>query len=113
MKEATVAQHDHGPVETRPSAVVVDEVKGMVWLLFTRNNDQVGVTSSGDDGRTWDKPRDITSAVKRTDWTWYATGPGNGIQLARGKHKGRLVIPCDHRVKGVADRRESSRSGSN
>ena len=26
-----------------------------------------------------------------------ATGPGTGIQLRQGEHKGRLVIPCDHR----------------
>ncbi|MBN1909094.1 MAG: exo-alpha-sialidase, partial [Pirellulales bacterium] len=27
------------------------------------------------------------------DWTWYATGPGAGIQLRNS----RLIIPCDHR----------------
>ncbi|MCA9080940.1 MAG: exo-alpha-sialidase, partial [Planctomycetaceae bacterium] len=30
------------------------------------------------------------------DWTWYATGPGSGIQMEAGPHQGRLVIPCDH-----------------
>ena len=34
--------------------------------------------------------------MKRPDWTWYATGPGSGIQIERGPHAGRLVIPCDH-----------------
>jgi sialidase-1 len=34
--------------------------------------------------------------VKAPDWTWYATGPGIGIQL----RSGRLVIPCDHAEKG-------------
>ena len=29
-------------------------------------------------------------------WTWYATGPGAGIQLQQGKYAGRLIIPCDH-----------------
>jgi sialidase-1 len=56
---------------------------------------------SSDDGSTWTRPRDITADVKKPDWTWYATGPASGIQLTRGKHKGRLVIPCDHRVGGV------------
>ncbi|MDP6445138.1 MAG: sialidase family protein, partial [Pirellulaceae bacterium] len=41
---------------------------------------------------------------------WYATGPGNAIQLTKGKHKGRLVIPCDHRVQSISDRRKSTRS---
>ena len=33
---------------------------------------------------------------KREGWGWYATGPVHGIQLQRGKHAGRLVVPCDH-----------------
>jgi sialidase-1 len=51
---------------------------------------------SDDHGKTWSKPVDITSQTKRPDWTWYATGPGIGIQIEHGPHKGRLVIPCDH-----------------
>src|SRR4029079_18176184 len=73
---------------------------GIIWLPFTRENDGVLVLSSSDSGRTWSKPREITTDVKEKNWNWYATGPGNGIQLARGKYKGRLVIPCDHRVNG-------------
>lgn len=81
-------------------APVVDADTGTVWLLFTRDNTDVFVTSSADDGATWSKPRKITAGVKRDDWTWYATGPGNGIQiqLTRGPKRGRLVIPCDNRV---------------
>ena len=78
---------------------VVDESTGTIWLPFCRDNDDVLVTSSSDDGRTWTKPRDITADVKRPGWGWYATGPGVGIQLKHGKHAGRLVIPCDHREK--------------
>ena len=29
---------------------------------------------------------------------WYATGPGNGIQIEKGEHAGRLVIPCNHNL---------------
>src|SRR5688500_17179616 len=79
---------------------VVDRATGRIWLPFTRDNDRVFMTSSADEGKTWAKPRDITTDVKASDWNWYATGPGNGIQLARGKNKGRLLIPCDHRVVG-------------
>ena len=88
---------------------VVDQKTGIIWLPFTRDNDDVFITSSNDDGKTWTKPQLITSRVKK-NWTWYATGPGNGIQLQRGPHKDRLVILCDHRVNGIADRRKSSRS---
>lgn len=93
-------------------APVVDQSTGLVWLLMTWNlgtdhekdihartskaTRRVFVTHSADDGRTWAAPKDITSAVKKPEWTWYATGPVNGIQLVRGKHAGRLVIPCNH-----------------
>lgn len=93
-------------------APVVDQSTGIIWLLMTWNlgtdhekdihartskaTRRVFVTHSADDGRTWAAPKDITSAVKKPEWTWYATGPVNGIQLVRGKHAGRLVIPCNH-----------------
>ncbi len=77
---------------------VVDQDTGRIWLPFCRNNDDVLVTFSDDDGKTWAKPREITDSVKEADWGWYATGPGVGIQLTRGNHKGRLLIPCDHRI---------------
>jgi sialidase-1 len=56
----------------------------------------VFVTHSRDDGVTWARPREITEAVKKPHWRWYATGPVNGIQLTRGAHKGRLVVPANH-----------------
>lgn len=89
---------------------VVDHESGTIWLPLTRDNDRVLILTSTDDGVTWSKPRDITSSVKKENWTWYATGPGNGIQLTQGKHRGRLVIPCDHRVKEEKDRNLSTRS---
>ena len=49
---------------------------------------------SADHGRTWSAAEDITAQAKKNCWTWYATGPGHGIQLASG----RLIIPCDHNV---------------
>ncbi len=79
---------------------VVDKTTGTVWLAFCRNNDRVFMTRSADDGLTWAKPEEITADVKEKDWGWYATGPGHGIQLTRGRQKGRLVFPCDHGVKG-------------
>ena len=93
-------------------APVVDRDTGTLWLLMTWNrgddheNDiytrrskdtrRVFVTSSTDDGASWAKPREITGSVKLTNWTWYATGPGSGIQIQNGAHQGRLVVACDH-----------------
>jgi len=78
---------------------VIDRTSGRIWLPFCRDNDDVLVTYSQDDGKTWARPREITQDVKQPQWGWYATGPGVGVQLERGTHKGRLVIPCDHRDK--------------
>lgn len=78
---------------------VVDRETGTIWLPFCRDNDQVFMTHSNDDGATWSQPDDITAAVKDENWGWYATGPGHGIQIQRGRYAGRLVIPCDHRIK--------------
>lgn len=89
---------------------VVDQQTGIIWLPFTRDNDAVLLTSSDDDGQSWSAPRNITTQVKKKTWQWYATGPGNGIQLQHGAQRGRLIIPCDHRLQAVADRQEASHS---
>ena len=91
---------------------VIDQQTGTIWLLLTwnrgddkepqiiaqtsRDTRRVFVTQSQDDGVSWAKPMEITAQAKQTNWTWYATGPGAGIQIERGPHRGRLVIPCDH-----------------
>ncbi|MDG2291320.1 MAG: sialidase family protein [Phycisphaerales bacterium] len=92
--------------------VVVDHVTGTMMLLTTHNlghdhereiidgtaegSRTVWVMRSDDDGLTWSDPDDVTAGVKDSTWTWYATGPGAGIQIKHGDHAGRLVIPCDH-----------------
>lgn len=77
-----------------------------IWLPFCSNpgtdanTRSVWLTYSDDDGKTWVTPRDITAQAKPADWTWYATGPGRGIETTQG----RLVIPADH-VDGFGVRR--------
>ena len=75
---------------------VVDRETGTIWLPFCRDNKDVLVTKSIDDGVSWSDPVDITADVKNPEWSWVATGPGVGIQLDHGPHKGRLLIPSDH-----------------
>lgn len=93
---------DAPPITVGNPAPVVDLLDpknpGRIWLPFTLENDRVFVTYSDDEGRTWSKRREITASVKNESWGWYATGPVHSIQLTRGKYRGRLVIPCDHRV---------------
>ena len=98
---------------------VVDKQTGTLWLLMTWNRAddseaqiiqqtsldtrRVFVTSSTNDGLTWAAPSEITPSVKPPHWTWYATGPGAGIQTERGPHAGRLIAPCDH-IEAVTQR---------
>lgn len=109
--ELEVVWDDGGNTCGNPCPVVDAKTK-TVWLLLTRNlgsdsegmivsgkskeSRSVWVTHSTDDGKTWAKPSEITKATKKPEWTWYATGPGVGIQLKSG----RLLIPCDSKSNG-------------
>lgn len=57
---------------------------------------RVYVMFSDTDGLSWKAPKEITSSVKKPDWTWYATGPCHGIQLQGETYKNRLVVPSNH-----------------
>lgn len=49
---------------------------------------------SDDDGIRWSTPVEVTAQVKRpVEVTSTATGPGIGIQLIRGRHAGRILMP--------------------
>jgi sialidase-1 len=92
--------------------VVVDRDTGVIWLFVIRTTGsdkeqaiiegrsrsvpRPWVLSSADDGRTWSAPVDVTTAIKRPEWTWYSLGPGIGIQL----RDGRLLIPGNHALAG-------------
>jgi sialidase-1 len=51
------------------------------------------VMHSDNEGRTWSAPSETTRPVKRPESASLASGPGVGIQLRRGAHHGRLVVP--------------------
>ncbi len=111
FSEPQIVWDDEGNTCGNPCPVV-DCKTGTIWLLMTHNlgSDRepqivarksqgtrtVWVSRSDDDGRTWSKPKEITAEVKRPEWSWYATGPGAGIQT----RDGRLVVPCDHIADG-------------
>ena len=60
------------------------------------------ILTSDDDGATWSAPQDVTATTKRPERaTTIASGPGIGIQLTRGPHKGRLIIPFNEGPYGV------------
>ncbi len=67
----------------------------------SKDTRRIFVTTSNDEGKNWTGPKEITSSVKKENWTWYATGPCHGIQLKSRAYKNRLVIPCDHIESGT------------
>jgi sialidase-1 len=104
---------DDGANSLNNPTAVVEQGAGRVFLMYQRipahmkerdKSVETGyegtnvycnfVTWSDDEGATWAKPVDITRTTKRpTRATTIASGPGIGIQLTRGPHKGRLIIP--------------------
>jgi sialidase-1 len=103
---------DDGPNTMGNPCPVVDRDTGTLWMAMTHNLGEdtekqildgtsrgtrtVWMMKSTDDGASWSKRAEITAAIKAPNWTWYATGPGIGIQTRAG----RLVIPCDHYLAG-------------
>jgi sialidase-1 len=105
-------QWSDGTTIGNPCAVV-DEESGRIWLAMYKGQFEVFITCSDDDGRTWTKPRDITTSVENPAWDWPESintefgeriiwaSPGIGIQLKHGPKAGRLIIPCHMRPKGL------------
>ena len=77
-----------------------DLIGNVYFAQSTKNPFRVANTSylwmsySDDDGQTWSAPRDITPGI-RQDWMKFlGTGPGTGIVLRTGEHKGRILVPA-------------------
>jgi sialidase-1 len=89
---------DQGPDVAGNPCPVVDRATGTIFLVYNTNpasdanRRSVWVTRSDDDGLTWSAGVDVTADVKGPRWSWYAVGPGRGVQL----FSGRLVVPADH-----------------
>ena len=62
-------------------------------IFRVSNTNYLWMSYSDDDGKNWSAPKDITYGIRK-DWMHFlGTGPGTGIALHSGPHKGRLVIP--------------------
>ncbi len=101
--------HEAGVLSlNNPQAVVLDS--GRILLMYQRS--KLGehkakpgfgddayftfVQHSDDDGQTWSSPRDVSRGVKRAERvTSVASGPGIGIVLQRGEHRGRMLMPMN------------------
>jgi sialidase-1 len=105
--------HDDGNHSLNNPTAVVEQESGRVFLMYQHipshlkeRGKEIATGLEGtniyrnlllwsdDDGATWTRPFDVTRTTKRaTNATTIASGPGIGIQLTRGAHKGRLIIP--------------------
>jgi sialidase-1 len=105
--------HEDGANSLNNPTVVQERESGRIFLMYQRIpahlKEHSATTATGldgpdiyrnllvwsdDDGKTWSKPQDVTATTKRPERaTTIASGPGIGIQLTRGAHRGRLIIP--------------------
>lgn len=99
MNPVATAQNLDKPGENTVNnpVAIVDHETGAVHFLYCLEYMRCFYIRSDDDGETWTEPVEITETFEafRPDYDWkvIATGPGHGIQLTRGEHGGRLVVP--------------------
>lgn len=95
-----ITESDTAPYRDLGNLYKQDELIGNVYFNTNTNspftisrNIFIWLSYSDDDGLTWSCPKDITAAVREPWMKFYGVGPGTGIALHTGAHKGRLVIP--------------------
>jgi len=87
------------------AALLLDRTNGRVWVLYDNGGHAAGrphrraikleLRFSDDEGASWSGAIDVESQNPglRPEGVDFLAGPGNGIQLARGTHAGRLIFP--------------------
>ncbi|MBQ7347556.1 MAG: exo-alpha-sialidase [Clostridia bacterium] len=85
-------QNGRGETLNNPVMIVGDD--GRLHFLFCCDVGRQGAfyTYSDDDGVTWSNPRDIKASLNRLAWDSLGFGPGHGICIQNGAHKGRLIV---------------------
>lgn len=79
---------------------VVDTENGKIFIFFTRwnklnadpKNNRAFMSVSTDNGISWSTPTDMTDEIIAPDMFSSGFGPGHGIMISEGDHKGRLVV---------------------
>ncbi|MHC4666692.1 MAG: SUMF1/EgtB/PvdO family nonheme iron enzyme [Planctomycetota bacterium] len=88
---------DKGTSRCGSPACLIDTKTGRIHLLAAVDSKRALHTYSDDDGRTWSEFVDVTGPFEalRAKWAWtrFDTGPARGIELTRGKYRGRFVQP--------------------
>ena len=101
----------HGYDGVGDPCVLVDENNGRIWIAGSWSHGQLGwngskpgleseqtnqlmMTWSDDDGRSWAPARNLTKELKDPAWRLFLQGPGSGITLRDGT----LVMPAQYRA---------------
>lgn len=87
-------------------ALLVDRTNGRIWILYDNGSPtsyagfgrtiKLEMRHSDDDGLTWSPRIDVEAdnpGIRPAGTAEFIAGPGNGIQLERGPHAGRLIFP--------------------
>jgi len=88
---AAVAQGlgKEGEITINNPLAIVDSKNDLVHFLYCVEYNRLFHMTSSDDGQSFSKPVEITSAIDafRPDYDWqsFAVGPGHGIQLRNGR----------------------------
>lgn len=69
------------------------KTKGSQPGFGTKETSQFLIARSTDDGKTWEKPINLTKMCKKKEWWLWAPAPGNGITMTDGT----LVLPTQGR----------------
>ena len=83
---------------------LLDPESGRITLIFQVSNHwgdgnyKLLSAHSDDHGKTWSTPRSIKASAARPEWRACHPGPGHGLVIARGPHRGRYVVPGWHAV---------------
>lgn len=80
------------------AGIVQDFKTGRIWVPLCRNNEEVYILYSDDDGVTFSLPVHHPELVQ-SDWAWVGLGPPAGLQLSTG----RMLIPSYHTTKYKGD----------
>lgn len=99
-KTNVVADYDMNSV--LPTCLVYDEEKNRIIALINiiynapdsteKRGCQQFVLFSHDEGQTWSEPKEVSGQMKNKG-AIHVFGGGNGIQVKKGRHKGRLLVP--------------------
>lgn len=89
-------------VDQNGNVFEADQQKGNIYLkdgvdpnqsLLEARTSFVQLIKSEDDGLTWSNPIELNPQVKEDWMAFIGAGPGRGIQLKQGEHKGRIAFP--------------------